>query len=147
MTPLYVPAQAAHRPQLETLLGRVNLPTDDLPADLSEFVLAFDGDTLIGSAGLEVFGPDALLRSVAVLPDYQGQHIARHLIEQLRRQAQAQGVSTLYLITTTADRYFARLGFDRAARADVPPAIARTRQFSGLCPASAISMKQTLRNS
>lgn len=48
----------------------------------------------------------------------------------------------LYLITTTADGYFKRLDFGRVERSNVPDAIARTRQFSDLCPASSVVMKK-----
>ncbi|MFD2570651.1 hypothetical protein ACFSUS_08415 [Spirosoma soli] len=50
------PAQLHHRPFLIDLLANADLVTDDLPNELSSFVLAFDGNTLVGSAGFEQFG-------------------------------------------------------------------------------------------
>lgn len=137
---IYRPATPADRPVLITLLTQVDLLTDDLPEDLSTFTLAFDDDKLAGAAGVEAFGPTGLLRSVAVSPVYQQKQIGRHLVDASLKQAHKQGVERLYLITTTADGYFERLGFERVTRTDVPEAIARTRQFSDLCPASSVVM-------
>ncbi|MFD2938309.1 arsenic resistance N-acetyltransferase ArsN2 [Spirosoma flavum] len=137
-------ARLDDHPQVIALLKQANLVTEDWPPTLTGFWLAFDGLTLIGSAGIEPLGTDGLLRSVAVRPSYQSQHIARQLIEKLVQQARQQGLATLYLITTTADAYFARLGFTAVERAQVPDSITRTPQFDGLCPVSAIVMKRNL---
>ncbi|MFC5412485.1 arsenic resistance N-acetyltransferase ArsN2 [Larkinella bovis] len=129
---------------LITLLQKVQLLTDDLPADLSDFVIAKEHDTLIGVAGLERFGSVGLLRSVAVDPPYRGQHIAAQLIGRLLETAEAAGLREVYLITTTADRYFERHGFQPVNRQDVPTTIQQTQQFSDLCPSTAVVMKRLL---
>lgn len=143
-------ATTADRPALIELLQQVDLLTDDLPDELGTFTLAFDKDTLAGASGLDVFGPIGLLRSVAVLPSYQRQRIGRHLIELSEELARQRGITNLYLITTAADGYFERLGFERIDRLNVPDAISKTRQFSDLCPASSVVMvsrpKLALRN-
>ncbi|WP_375447235.1 arsenic resistance N-acetyltransferase ArsN2 [uncultured Fibrella sp.] len=135
-------ATPADRPALIDLLTEVDLLTDDLPKELGTFTLAFDNDKLVGTAGVEAFGPTGLLRSVAVLPAYQYQKIGRQLIDASVEQATNRGVETLYLITTTADGYFDRLGYSRVDRTNVPEPIAQTRQFSDLCPASSVVMKK-----
>lgn len=125
-----------------SLLQQGNLLTDDLPTDLPDFVIAKEQDAYVGVAGLERFGSIALLRSVAVDPNYQGKQVGAQLVGQLLKTAKADGLGELYLITTTADRYFARHGFRTVPRQDVPAAIQQTRQFSDLCPSSAIVMKR-----
>ncbi len=139
---IYRLATTADRPALIDLLTQVDLLTDDLPDDLSTFTMAFDDDKLVGAAGVEVFGTTALLRSVAVSPAYQNKHIGRQIIESSLKIADDQGVNMLYLITTTADRYFKRLGFSRVDRTNVPDTVAQTRQFSDLCPASSVVMQK-----
>jgi thioredoxin type arsenate reductase len=126
------------------LLHKSQLLTADLPPNLTGFVIAKDRETCVGVAGLEHFGNVALLRSVAVDPDYQGQRIAAHLVSQLLETAKVDGLTELYLITTTADRYFERYGFKPVDRLEVPAVIQQTQQFSDLCPASAVVMKRTL---
>ncbi|MEZ0487454.1 arsenic resistance N-acetyltransferase ArsN2 [Fibrella aquatica] len=138
----YRRATPADRPALINLLIQADLLTDDLPDELGTFTLAFDHDTLAGAAGVEGFGTVGLLRSVAVSSVYQAQRIGRQLIDASVELAANQGIQELYLITTTADGYFDRLGFERVERGKVPEAIAKTRQFSDLCPASSVVMKK-----
>ncbi len=125
-----------------TLLQKTGLLTDDLPTDLSDFLLAWDGDELVGVAGLERHAAVGLLRSVAVDPAHRHKGIATLLIDRLLTIADAAPIQPIYLITATAERYFSRHAFTPVHRDDVPDAIRKTQQFSGLCPASAVVMKR-----
>lgn len=127
-----------------TLLEQGHLPTEDLPADLAHFVIAREGATPVGVAGLEVLGSVGLLRSVAVHPAHQRRGIAGQMIDRLLRRATAVSLQEVYLITTTARSYFERHGFRPVAREQVPPAIQQTQQFSALCPSSAVVMIRLL---
>lgn len=139
------PAFEADRPALITLLRQANLLTNDLPPEIGTFLLAFsEGDELIGAAGLEPLGEVGLLRSVAVAPTYRGQYIGHTLVDGLLQAAEHNGLTALYLVTTTAADYFERLGFERITRDDVPDAVGQTQQVSTLCPASAVVMRYTL---
>jgi amino-acid N-acetyltransferase len=68
------------------------------------------------------------------------------LVGQLLAGADKQELQEVYLITTTADHYFDRYGFAPVNREHVPEAIQQTRQFSGLCPSSAVVMKRNLKH-
>ena len=140
----YRRATEADRPAIITLLEQANLLTDDLPTDLGTFRLAFADEKLAGVAGLEILEENGLLRSVAVSLDFRNQKIGNQLIEVIIELAKSEKITALYLITTTADLYFERLGFTRVDRANVPDNIARTRQFSNLCPVSAVVMSKEL---
>lgn len=129
-----------------SLLEEADLLTEDLPEGLPTFLLAKEGDELVGVAGLELFGSVGLLRSVAVSPAYQGQGIAGRMVEQLLASADEQDLQAVYLITTKADHYFDRYGFTAVDRQQVPEEIQQTRQFSGLCPSSAVVMKRIIKN-
>ncbi|MVM32391.1 GNAT family N-acetyltransferase [Spirosoma sp. HMF4905] len=135
-------AHPADKAAVISLLQQGNLVTDDLPGDLPDFVIAKEQGTYVGVAGIERFGPIALLRSVAVDPRYQGKKVGTRLVGQLLEIAKSVGLAELYLITTTADRYFERHGFRVVSRQDVPVVIQQTQQFSNLCPSSAIVMKR-----
>ncbi|RCR65477.1 GNAT family N-acetyltransferase [Larkinella punicea] len=137
-------ARPEDREAVIVLLQQAELLTDDLPAELPGFLLVKEQETCVGVAGLERFGAVALLRSVAVDPQHQGRQIAAQLVERLLETAKADGLSDVYLITTTADRYFERHGFRPVDRQEVPEAIQQTQQFSDLCPSSAIVMKRTV---
>ncbi|GAB4044382.1 arsenic resistance N-acetyltransferase ArsN2 [Spirosoma litoris] len=137
-------AQSADKGAIVALLAQAQLLTEDLPTDLPDFVIAKEESNLVGVAGLERFGPVGLLRSVVVDPQYQGKQIAAQLVGRLLETAQASNLEEVYLITTTADRYFERYGFQPINRQEVPAVIQKTQQFSNLCPSSAIVMKRAL---
>lgn len=135
------PAQA---PDLINFLEQVKLPTSDLPTDLSSFILALDGAQIVGSAGMELLGNVGLLRSVAVAETHRNQNIGQQLFTAALDYARLNAVQEVFLITNTAAEYFEKNGFRQVDRADVPIEILETKQFSALCPASAIVMKMEL---
>jgi amino-acid N-acetyltransferase len=110
------------------------------------FVAETTGDSpeIVGVAGLEVCCDDALLRSVAVHPEWRKHGVGRELVKRLVCEAEAQGIRALYLLTMTAEHYFPRFGFERIARDSVPAAIAETLEFKSACPASAVAMSRQL---
>ncbi|GAB3915626.1 arsenic resistance N-acetyltransferase ArsN2 [Larkinella terrae] len=139
-------ARSENREALLFLLEQAHLLTDDLPPELSDFIIAKNSDAIIGIAGLERFGSVALLRSVAVDPQHQGKRIGQQLVNRLLETAQATGLTDVYLMTTGAGAYFERYGFQSVDRQSVPMVIQRTRQFSELCPSSAVVMKKMLKS-
>ena len=132
-----VKLQPANLGQLEALLRDNNLPAQDCAAQAQNFYAMFDGDELIAAGGLEPVADYALLRSVVVKEAYRASGLARSIVEYLISLAEAEGKKAAYLLTETAGSYFQKLGFKPLPRADVPPAIAQTRQFSILCPDTA----------
>ena len=129
--------QAADLAQLEDLLCLNHLPTQDCAAQAQNFYGIFDGDELIAAGGLEPTVDYALLRSIVVKEEFRASGLARSISENLISLAEAEGTQALYLLTETAGSYFQKLGFIPLSRAEVPAAIAQTRQFSALCPESA----------
>jgi amino-acid N-acetyltransferase len=138
-------ANANDRPALIALLTQANLLTDDLPDELSTFLLALDdNEQVAGAAGLDLVGEFGLLRSVAVAPDFRGQYLGHTLVEGVQEAALAHDYTDIYLLTTTAEVFFEQLGYEAIDRETVPEAIAQTRQYRDLCPDSAIVMYQKL---
>jgi amino-acid N-acetyltransferase len=99
---------------------------------------------LVAVAGLEMCCDDALLRSVAVHPEWRSHGLGRDLIKRIVCHAEERGIRALYLLTMTAEHYFPRFGFERIERTAVPPEIAETLEFKSACPASAITMKRAV---
>jgi amino-acid N-acetyltransferase len=62
----------------------------------------------------------------------------------MEEHARDAGVRNLYLLTTTAEGFFAGLGYRKVSRDQAPPGIAGTEQFSSLCPSSSSFMVKTL---
>lgn len=61
--------------------------------------------------------------------------------------AASQNIRSIYLLTTTAESFFSRLGYKRIDRSAAPASIAATREFSQLCPASSSFMYKSLQPS
>jgi amino-acid N-acetyltransferase len=120
------------------LLNDVHLPLDGAKDHLSNFIVAFDADELIGVAGFEHYGTAGLLRSVAVRQ--QGQGLGKELVWRIIEAARSNGVSQLALLTTTAENFFPRFGFTRVNRDELSPLIKNSQEFQGACPDTAIAM-------
>jgi len=134
------PAESRDLAAIRTLLAELGLPAGDLGAANQHFIVARQGCALVGCVGLEVSGSAALLRSLAVAPARQGAGVGRALYLRALDEARARGVTALYLLTTTAERYFAREGFRAVGRDRVPAGVRASAEFGSLCPASAACM-------
>jgi protein-tyrosine-phosphatase/N-acetylglutamate synthase-like GNAT family acetyltransferase len=126
------------------LLQAAGLPLAGVPPTLERFVVAEREGALVGVAGLEQYARTALLRSVAVAERERGSGVGRALVERVLADARVAGVRDLYLLTTTADRWFPRLGFRWIERAALPSALASSEELRGACPASAVAMHRPL---
>jgi amino-acid N-acetyltransferase len=144
MTP--EPARSADFSSIVRLLASAALPHDDLtPEHLRHFLVLRAGeDGIAGVVGMEVADDAGLLRSLAVADARRGGGVASRLVDALEAHARDAGIRTLYLLTTTAEGFFARRGYARTERADVPDAIAATAEFRNICPASAACMAKPL---
>jgi N-acetylglutamate synthase-like GNAT family acetyltransferase len=128
---------------LVAALIEARLPTEDLNnPGRTFFRVERDGET-VGFGGFEAYGGDALLRSVVVVPERRGRGDGRAVTEAVLAEARQAGVERAYLLTTTAEAFFARLGFDRTARAEAPAAILGTQQATTIC-SSATLMRRAL---
>lgn len=137
------PAVAADHEAVCRLLREAELPLDGLSPTLEHFVVAETDGTVTAAAGLEVYGPDALLRSVVVAAGLRGSGLGKRLVEAARGSARDHGVRGVYLLTDTADQFFARHGFAVIERAQVPAGIRSSVEFASVCPDSAIVMRDT----
>lgn len=137
-------ATQADWPAIEALLVANKLPTEGAQAHLNTYLLAVSNGEVVGSAGAEVYGQIALLRSVAVAPGLHKQGIGKLLLERLLHEAQRRDIGRLYLLTVTAPEYFAQYGFKRGKIEDAPQALKTSAELQGACPACAAFMSLTL---
>ena len=134
------PAAAADLAAVEQLLTASQLPLDGVTEALDTFVVAEAESGLVGVAGLEICCDNALLRSVAVRPEWRSHGVGRALVTRVISDAESRGIRALYLLTTTADRYFPTFGFRTITRDEVPADVRETAEFREACPASATVM-------
>ena len=124
-------------------LDAANLPSADL-ADPGRLFFRFEATSLVGYGGLEGEGADRLLRSIVILADRRGHGFGRTLVTTIELQARNRGVERLHLLTTTAAPFFRALGYTDADRGAAPRAVAASREFTALCPASAAYLVKAL---
>lgn len=131
-------------PAVEALLRSFNLATAGVAQHLPGFLVLEDAGRIVASAGLEFYGAAALLRSVAVQEAYRNRGLARAMVSQLLDHARSQGMSAVYLLTTTAQQYFQRLGFETVPREVVDPDVTTSAEFGDSCCATAVAMRLAL---
>jgi amino-acid N-acetyltransferase len=137
-------ARSADVEAIEQLLIGMKLPTEGVADWVEQFWVGEDGDRVVGVAGMERYGEAGLLRSVAVAPDWRGSGMGRALVDRVLAESRAAGVYDIFLLTTTAESYFPRLGFACVDRGCVPEAVRGSAEFTGACPASAVVMRRNL---
>ena len=126
------------------LLQENHLPLEGLRDHIGTLLVARRDGRIVGSAALETYDDGMLLRSVAVSPAAQRRGLGRELTAAALRHARDLGAPAVYLLTTTAERYFPAFGFERITRAKVPPMVQTSIEFTSACPASAVVMRLAL---
>ena len=137
------PIQA--EPDIKSLLEDCGLPSDDISAShLENFFVIKDSGQIVGSIGLEKCGEFGLLRSLALSESVRGQGIGTQLVVHIEKYARSQKINSIYLLTTSADQFFTRLGYQTIGREYAPESVQETTEFQSICPASAICMCKQL---
>ena len=126
------------------LLERLGLPEAGLARHGATVLVARAAGRIVGTAALEVFDDEALLRSVGVASERQGTGLGAGLTREALALARRLGVARIYLLTTTAERFFPRFGFTAIARESIGASVQRSEEFQSACPASAVAMEKVL---
>jgi N-acetylglutamate synthase-like GNAT family acetyltransferase len=138
-----VPLATFERDGLKAALRKAGLPCEDVeqPGPLF-WRFDTDDDIPAGFAGLELHGPDALLRSLVTLPPRRRTGVGRAIVAAIEQEAQLHGCDAIYLLTKEPD-YFARAGYAALSRHAVPEAVRASSQFhSPICAAAAAMVKE-----
>ena len=137
-------ARGSDRDAIAALVAGAGLPREGVLDEASVFFVAERGSQVVGCCGLEVYGEDALLRSVAVADGVRGRGTGARLVERAIADARGRGLASVILLTTTAAGYFPRFGFRDVARDDVPPRVRESDEFRSICPSTATVMRLAL---
>lgn len=129
------------------LLRKAKLPVLGVADGLDSFIVAESPGGIVGVAGLERYGRDGLLRSVAVSSEWRGCGIGRALTTEVLDIAAREKLASVYLLTESAADFFPRHGFRRIARSEVAEAVRASAEFMELCPASAVAMVRSVNRS
>jgi arsenate reductase len=135
------PARQADLEPLRRLLAECGLGAEGVETAFPEgYAVVESAGELVGAAGIEVYGEDGLLRSVAVAPGQRGSGLGALVVRDRLQWAANRRLHGVYLLTTTAAEFFEWMGFRRIERDDAPAGIRTSEQFSGACPLSAVVM-------
>ncbi len=126
---------------IKAILVANDLPTAGVDDHWRTFVVARDGDRIIACGGAEAYPTAALIRSIAVLPEYRSRGLGRRIVRQLIDRLASRGLREFYLLTTTAEKYFRKRGFKKVDRDEVHPQLLASREFQDACPKSAVCMR------
>jgi nucleoside-diphosphate-sugar epimerase/N-acetylglutamate synthase-like GNAT family acetyltransferase len=138
------PATARDLPAIITLLEDSRLPLAGLGEHVATTLVAQRNARIVGCAAVEIHGAAGLLRSVAVDEARRGEGLGHQLTQAALDLARARGLTSVYLLTTTAAGFFPRFGFHETARDEVDPAVQRSVEFTTACPATAVAMRADL---
>ena len=138
------PATARDLPAIITLLEDSRLPLAGLGEHVATTLVAQRNARIVGCAAVEIHGAAGLLRSVAVDEARRGEGLGHQLTQAALDLARARGLTSVYLLTTTAAEFFPRFGFRETARDEVDPAVQRSVEFTKACPANAVAMRADL---
>ena len=129
---------------IKELLQAVDLPSQDINDKIHLFYSQGEQEFPIACGGFEQYDHIGLLRSVAIRQEAQGKGMGKQWVSQLLEEAKKMGLQELYLLTTTAEHFFEKMGFVQHEREKVPQAIKNSEEFSSLCPSTAILMYKKL---
>jgi amino-acid N-acetyltransferase len=140
------PSRSGEAELIREFLRNVNLPVEDLyAAKLWNFKIAESGKgDIIGTVGIEVCGKTALLRSLAVLPVFRNCGVGVQLTRAMEADSRRKRIAGIYLLTTTAEEFFKKLGYENISRDDVPEGIQATEEFKSICPETAVCMMKKM---
>lgn len=134
-------ATAADLDTIKDLLTTSGLPTAGVDDHWKTFVVAKDGDRIVACGGAEAYQFAALIRSIAVVPEYRSHGIGRRIVRQLLDRLASRGLREFYLLTTSAEDYFRKRGFKPIDRDEVHPQLLSSREFQDACPDTATCMR------
>ena len=133
--PLIRAATKGDSATVRELLSTAGLPLAGL--EHTHLWVSEANQTVTGVVGFERYGTSALLRSLAVVPEYRGRGVGAALLRHLLSYLEAEGVTSAYGLTTTVPDWLARLGFEETTRDALPGDLAYSEQLQGACPAAA----------
>ncbi|MCR4441995.1 MAG: arsenite methyltransferase [Peptococcaceae bacterium] len=127
-----------------SLLADAGLTAAGIDRENISNYLVGDITGIAGVIGLERAGDAALLRSLAVRPEWRKAGLGAALVEEALRKAKEAGCREVYLLTATAGRYMERWGFAGTTLADAPTKLLEGSALSTACPATSLCMKLVL---
>lgn len=135
--------RAALEPDLEDVISLLideDLNIEGVHENIGNFVVALDGEDLVGCGGAEAFQFVALIRSVAVHPDHRSNGVGRRIVREMLDRLSSRGLREFYLVTENAEGWFRKRGFKPCDRDEVHPQVLASTEFAH-APEEAVVMR------
>ena len=136
------PASDGDLDAIKRLLVGSLLPSRDVGGARQRFIVASENGRVIGCAGLHLAGHDGLVRSMAVHWTRRNAGLGSRLHQRLLFEAVLAGVRNLYVVTTTAEDFFAGHGFRKIAAPAVPARLQASEEFTAFVPGGSTVMSR-----
>jgi len=137
-------ASASDWNEIRNLLTANRQPIQGALNHLANFIVATDNGRVVGAIGMEVYGDIALLRSLVVASHTRGKSVGKRLIKHVIERARTKQITALYLLTGTADNLFAKFGFEKMQRADMPTKLYVSMELQGPSSTASTGMRLAL---
>jgi N-acetylglutamate synthase-like GNAT family acetyltransferase len=139
------PARASDMAGVRGLLAKSGLTDAASDDDFPAFFFLRNETGIAGSVALEVYGEDAILRSLSVDPEARGVGYGWMLADTAIQQARLRGVRRIYLLTEYASDFFAaKFGFRVVDRSTVSPQVSKSGTFQSSNKSSFVAMRLDL---
>jgi N-acetylglutamate synthase-like GNAT family acetyltransferase len=140
--PIPLPLAVWERDGLAAALAKAGLPADDLESP-GLLIWRFENDDVpVGFGGLEIFGDQALLRSVVTLPPVRNRGIGTAIVATLEAEARIRGCRAVWLVTDQAAAFFRGRDYRACERSEAPASIRKAVTF--VHPEAAAAMMKRL---
>lgn len=123
-----VKAKLSDIPQMQALVVKevkdgiiLNRTEDEVATNIRSYILAKDGDTLVGYTALHIHSRRlAEIRSLIVDEAYRGQKVGQRMVQFTLDEARALGVEEDVLVLTYLPQFFLKLGFKEINKEVIP---------------------------
>jgi N-acetylglutamate synthase-like GNAT family acetyltransferase len=139
------PARRGDMPMIRTLLHSVELDEPARDDQFPSFYVLSNEVGIAGGVALDVLGDDAVLRALAVNPEFRGAGYGWMLADMAVSQARWRGVRRIYLLTETASDFFAaKFGFRVVDRSTLSKLVAASETFTAARGSNLVAMRLDL---
>lgn len=137
-------ARSEYLNSVKEILQLNHLPLLGVEDQFSNYFVLQLNMEIIGVIGLEIYGDSALIRSFAILPEFQKKGLGTILFQQILEYAQEKKIKNLYALTETAKNFFEKNGFGVVDRKFAPLEIQQSKEYTTICPNSAFFLKRAI---